>query len=186
MRNRIILLIQIIVILFFLTSNTYSDLKHYDGSDFDQISSRLKEVKTGISGSGYTQNKPDPLSKLTAKLVQKGKKYIKERGLNAAIAIINKKPRKFRDFKTYLFIINIKGDVLAHSGNPNFAGMNMLSTKDSRGHLFIQEYINNIQQFDGINYINILTLADDKQYIYNFVYLERIDNNLIIGAISKP
>jgi len=179
-------ILQIILVLFFLTSNTYSDLRPYDGPEFDQISPRLKEVKTGFSGSGYTQNKPDPLSRLTVKLVKKGEKYIKEMGLDSAIAIINKKPRKFRDFKTYLFIINMKGDVLAHSGNPNFAGTNMLSTRDSRGHLFIQEYVNNIQQFDGINYINILTLEDNKQYIYNFVYLERIDDNLIIGAIAIP
>jgi len=161
-------------------------MKPYDGPEFDQISPRLKEAKTAIPGSGYTQNKPDPLSKLTVKLVQKGKKHIEEIGIKAAIDIINKKPRKFRDFKTYLFIIDLNGNVLAHSGNPYFANKNMLSTKDSRGHLFIQEYINNIQQYDGINYMNLLTLADDTQYIYNFVYLESLDDNLIIGAVAKP
>jgi len=62
----------------------------------------------------------------------------------------------------------------------------MFSTKKSREYLFIKEYITNIKQYDGLNYINLLTLEDNTQYIYNFVYLERLDNNLIIGAIAKP
>ncbi len=186
MRNLKILLLLIAIILFFLTSIAYSDIKPYDGPEFDLISKRLKFEKTRIPGSGYIQRKPDPLNKLTEKLVFKGMKYIVKIGLENTIFQINKKPRKFRDFKTYLFIIDLNGNVLAHSGNPNFAGKNMLFTKDSRGYLFIQDYINNIHEYDGINYMNLLTLEDNTQYIYNFVYLERIDDNLIIGAVAKP
>ena len=185
MKSSVISLL-IIVIIFLLYSEIYSDIKPYDGSDFDLISHRLKETKTAIPGSGYTQRKPDPLSKLTVKLVQKGKKYVEKNGLDNTISLINEKPRKFRDFKTHLFIIDFNGNVLAHSGNSNFAGNNMLSTKDSRGYLFIQEYIYNIQQYEGINYINLLTSEDNTQYIFNFVYLERLDDNLIIGAVAKP
>ena len=185
MRNLLISLF-IIIVMFFLSSKIHSDVKSYDGPEFDLISYRLKTEKTKIAGSGYTQRKPDPLNKLTEKLVQKGMKYIAKHGLENTISLINKKPRKFRDFKTYLFIIDVNGNVLAHSGNPNFAGENMLSTKDSRGHLFIQDYINNIQEYDGINYMNLLTLEDDTQYIYNFVYLHKSDDNLIIGAVTKP
>ncbi|MEA2095773.1 MAG: cache domain-containing protein [Candidatus Cloacimonadota bacterium] len=184
MKNLEILLLLIISML--LSSKGYSDMKPYDGEEFDLISYRLKVEKTGIPGSGYVQRKPDPLSVLTKKLVHKCMKYVGKLGLESTISLINEKPRKFRDFKTFLFIIDIKGNVLAHSGNPNFAGKNMYSTKDSRGFLFIQEYVNNIQQYEGINYMNLLTFADDTQYIYNFVYLERIDENLIIGAVAKP
>ena len=186
MKNKIFSLLKIVIILFFLLSNLYSDLKPYDGEEWDLISYRLKVDKAKIAGSGYVQREPDPLSKLTEKLVKKGVEYIEKLGLESTISLINEKPRKFKDFKTYLFIIDLNGNVLAHSGNPHFAGNNMLSTKNSRGHLFIQEYINNIKQYDGINYMNLLTLADSTQYIYNFVYLERIDDNLIIGAVAKP
>ena len=186
MKNKIFSLLIIAIILFFLLSNLYSDLKPYDGEEWDLISYRLKVDKTKIAGSGYVQREPDPLSKLTEKLVKKGVEYIEKLGLKSTISLINEKPRKFKDFKTYLFIIDLNGNVSAHSGNPYFAGNNMLSTKNSRGHLFIQEYINNIEQYDGINYMNLLTLADSTQYIYNFVYLERIDDNLIIGAVAKP
>ncbi len=187
MKKSILMLLFIqIIIQFFLTTNLYSECRPYEGSDFDNISHRLKEEKVKIRGSGYTQNKPDSFSTLTVKLVQKGKKYIKKMGLKTAIDFINNKPRKFREFKTHLFIMNINGNVLAHSGNPNFTGMNMLSTKDSRGHLFVQEYLDNISELDGINYMNLKTLADDTRYIYNYVYLVRIDDDLIIGAVAKP
>ena len=179
-------ILQITAILFFLSSNVYSDMKPYDGDEYDLISDRLKEEKSKSSGSGYVQRKPDPLSSLTEKLVHKGMKYIGKLGLENTISLINKKPNKFRDFKSYLFIIDVNGNVLAHSGNPLFAGKNMLTTKDSRGCLFIQEYVHKLQQTDKINYINIVTLEDYSQYIFNYVYLERIDQNLIIGAVAKP
>jgi hypothetical protein len=173
-----------LVLLF--SSNLFSDLKPYDGEDFDLISHRIKDDKSKSYGSGYVQSKPDPVNTLPEKLVNKGLKYIRINGLENTVSLINNKPRKFRDFNTYLFIIDLNGNVLAHSGNPNISGKNMISAKDSRGYLFIQQYIHNIQDFDGINYMNLLTLEDQTQYIHNFVYLKKIDNNLIVGAVTKP
>ena len=147
---------------------------------------RLKVEKSTSLGSGYAHRKPDPLSSLTEKLVQKGIKYIGKLGMENTISLINKKPNKFRDFKSYLFIIDINGNVLAHSGNPLFAGKNMLTTKDSRGSLFIQEYIHKLQKNDKIYYVNVITMEDNSQYIFNYVYLKKIDQNLIIGAIARP
>ena len=184
MKNLEILLLLIISML--LSSKGYSDMKPYDGEEFDLISYRLKVEKTKIPGSGYVQRKPDPLNRLTGKLVQKGMKYIVKLGLENTISLINEKPRKFRDFKTHLFIIDINGNVLAHSGNPLFAGNNMMTTKNSIGRLFIQDYINKLHQVDKINYFNIITLEDNIPYIYNFVYLEKLDENMIIGAVATP
>ena len=184
MKNLEILLLLIISML--LSSKGYSDMKPYDGEEFDLISYRLKVEKTKIPGSGYVQRKPDPLNKLTEKLVLKGIKYIAKLGLENTISLINEKPRKFRDFKTYLFIIDINGNILAHSGNPLFAGNNMMNTKNSIGRLFIQDYINKLHQVDQINYFNIITLEDNIPYIYNFVYLEKLNDNMIIGAVATP
>ena len=184
MKNLEILLLLIISML--LSSKGYSDMKPYDGEEFDLISYRLKVEKTKIPGSGYVQRKPDPLNRLTGKLVQKGMKYIVKLGLENTISLINEKPRKFRDFKTHLFIIDINGNVLAHSGNPLFAGNNMMTTKNSIGRLFIQDYINKLHQVDQINYFNIITLEDNIPYIYNFVYLEKLNDNMIIGAVATP
>ncbi len=184
MKNLKILLLLIISIL--LSSKGYSDMKPYDGEEFDLISRRVRFEKTRIPGSGYVQRKPDPLNVLTKKLVLKGKKYFVKFGLERTINLINEKPRKFRDFKTHLFIIDINGNVLAHSGNPLFVGNNMMNTKNSIGRLFIQDYINKLHQVDQINYFNIITLEDNIQYIYNFVYLEKLNDNMIIGAVANP
>ncbi len=184
MKNFVIPLF-LIVILLSQPSKVDSDLKPYDGEEFDSISYREIFEETRIPGSGYAQRKPDPLNVLTKKLVQKCKRYIVKFGLESTISLINEKPRKFRDFKTHLFIIELNGNVLAHSGNPLFAGNNMISTKNSFGRLFIQDYINKLQQIDQINYFNIITSDDNIPYIYNFVYLEKINDNMIIGAVAK-
>jgi len=176
----------LIAIAMILTCLLIADHKPYDGPDFDMISHRIKPDKSKLSGSGYVQNKPDPLNKVIINLVNKGKKYISDIGLQNTINLINEKPKKFRDFKTTLFIIDLNGNVLAHSGNPLFAGNNMLETKDSSGRYFIKGYINNISLNDTKNYINILTLEDDTQYIYNFVYLEKLNENMFIGAVAIP
>jgi len=186
LKNLVFSFIRIATILFIISINLFSEMRPYEGPDFDQVSHRLKQEKSGTHGSGYVQRKPDKLNKLTENLVKKGLEYIEKNGLENTIILINNKPRKFKEFKTYLFIIDPKGNILAHSGNPNFAGKNMLTTKDSRGHLFIQEYINNSNEYGSINYMNLLTLADDTRYIYNFVCLEVLENNLIIGAVAKP
>ncbi len=184
MKHLLNLILIITAFLFFLSSHLYSEKKKNENEH--KWIKELKVEKSKSLGSGYVQRKPDPLSSLTEKLVQKGMKYIEKLGMEDTISLINKKPNKFRDFKSYLFIIDINGNVLAHSGNPLFAGKNMLTTKDSRGCLFIQEYIHNIQQINKINYINIVTLENYSQYIYNFVYLEKIDQDLIIGAVARP
>lgn len=186
MKNFVFSIIKIAIIFFLISINLFSEMRPYQGPEYDLISPRLKHKKSGNAGSGYVQRKPDKLNKLTENLVKKGLEHIVNIGLENTINLINSKPRKFKEFKTYLFIIDFNGNVLAHSGNPNFAGMNMLTTKDSRGHLFIQEYINNSREYSSINYINLLTLADDTQYIYNFVCLEVLENNIIIGAVAKP
>ncbi len=185
MKNYLILLISIVIIFSFF-SKLYSDLKPYDGEEFDLISYRLKFEKTRIPGSGYVQRKPDPLNVLTKKLVFRCKKFVVKFGLERTISLINEKPRKFRDFKTYLFIIDINGNILAHSGNSLFAGYNMINTKNSVGRLFIQDYINKLYQVDQVNYFNIITLEDNITYIYNFVYLEKLNDDIIIGAVAKP
>lgn len=57
MKNLKILLLLIVSIL--LSSKGYSDMKPYDGEEFDLISRRVRFEKTRIPGSGYVQRKPD-------------------------------------------------------------------------------------------------------------------------------
>ena len=175
--------LQNMILIIFLFSNLYSErIKDRD----HKLIERIKNENSKTSGSMSAERKPVPISYLPEILVQKCIEYFRKIGSENTISIINKKPRKFRDFKTYLFIIDIKGNILAHSGNPHFVGKNMLSTKDSRGHFFIQEYIDRTQQNNSVNYINWEISENNLQFAFNYIYLEKINQNLIIGAVAKP
>ncbi len=80
-------------------------------------------------------------------------KFTNEKGVDAAIAEINNKEGKFVTKNTYVFLMDLEGNELAHpyhamTGNPRSAvtasGRNVLKLfdfKDTNGKLFVQEYI---------------------------------------------
>jgi signal transduction histidine kinase len=80
-------------------------------------------------------------------------KFINEKGLDAAIAEFNNKEGKFVTKNTYVFLMDLEGNELAHpyhamTGSPFSAvtasGRNVLKLfdyKDTTGKLFVQEYI---------------------------------------------
>jgi cytochrome c len=80
-------------------------------------------------------------------------KFINEKGLDAAIAEINNKEGKFVTKNTYVFLMDLEGNELAHpyhamTGFPASAvtasGRKVLKLydyKDTTGKLFVQEYI---------------------------------------------
>jgi cytochrome c len=86
-------------------------------------------------------------------LTKDAAKFTNEKGLDAAIAEINNKEGKFVTKNTYVFLMDLEGNELAHpyhgmTGTPYSAvtasGMKVLKLldfKDTNGKLFVQEYI---------------------------------------------
>ncbi len=70
-------------------------------------------------------------------------KFINEKGLDAAIAEISNKEGKFVTKNTYVFLMDLDGNRLAHPyAAPNDPKiMNLFDRKDTTGKLFVQEYI---------------------------------------------
>jgi len=80
-------------------------------------------------------------------------KFINEKGLDTAIAEINDKEGKFVAKNTYVFLMDLEGNELAHPYHPmtgssysavTASGRNVLKLfdfKDTNGKLFVQEYI---------------------------------------------
>ena len=70
-------------------------------------------------------------------------KFINEKGLDAAIAEINNKEGKFVTKNTYVFLMDLDGNRLAHPyatpRDPKI--MRIFDMKDTTGKLFVQEYI---------------------------------------------
>jgi signal transduction histidine kinase len=70
-------------------------------------------------------------------------KFINEKGLDAAIAEIGNKEGKFVTKNTYVFLMDLDGNRLAHPyANPKDPKiMKLFDMKDTKGKLFVQEYI---------------------------------------------
>ena len=70
-------------------------------------------------------------------------KFINEKGLDAAMAEIGNKNGKFVSKNTYVFLMDLEGNRLAHPfpgpTAPQF--MKLFDQKDTTGKLFVQEYI---------------------------------------------
>jgi signal transduction histidine kinase len=70
-------------------------------------------------------------------------KFINEKGVDAAIAEIGNKEGKFVTKNTYVFLMDLEGNRLAHPyaspKDPKI--MNLFGQKDTTGKLFVQEYI---------------------------------------------
>ncbi len=169
-----------IVILLFFTSNLFSDyIKNYH----EPIKS-LKIIKSKSLGSGYVQRKPDPPNILTINLAEKAMKKIQLYGKERAFKLFTEKYKKFRKYNTYLFVLDMQGNVLAHTGNPNFVNTNLFNSKDFSGLYFVQDYITTIGQIDQIDYVDFFYYDTGQIYLIKYVHLERIDENCFLGCVA--
>ena len=68
---------------------------------------------------------------------------VKEKGLDAAVAEINKKDGKFVWKDTYVFLMDLDGKMLAHPMSPALIGKNLLDMKDKGepGKLLFKEFV---------------------------------------------
>ena len=68
---------------------------------------------------------------------------VNEKGLDAAIAEINKKDGKFVWADTYVFLMDLDGKMLAHPMSPALIGKNVLDMKDKGepGKLLFKEFV---------------------------------------------
>lgn len=67
--------------------------------------------------------------------------FTNEKGLDAAIKEISTKEGKFVSKNTYVYLLDMKGTLLAHPFNSKFIGKNLFDQKDTTGKLFVQEQI---------------------------------------------
>ncbi len=74
---------------------------------------------------------------------QEASQLIKEKGLEAAVAEINKKEGKYVWKDSYVFLMDLDGKMLAHPMSPALVGKNVLETKDKGepGKLLFREFV---------------------------------------------
>jgi cytochrome c len=74
---------------------------------------------------------------------QDASQMVKEKGLEAAVAELNKKEGKYVWKDSYVFLMDLDGKMLAHPMSPALIGKNLLETKDKGepGKLLFKEFV---------------------------------------------
>jgi len=73
--------------------------------------------------------------------VKEAVRLINDKGVDAAIAVINRKDGGFAWKDSYVFVVDFQGRTVANPLFPNHVGMNQMGLKNQDGRLIIQEFI---------------------------------------------
>ena len=73
--------------------------------------------------------------------VKEAVKLINDKGLDAAIAVINKKDGGFAWKDSYVFVVDFQGKTVANALFPDHVGRNQMGLANKDGRMIIQEFI---------------------------------------------
>jgi cytochrome c len=119
----------------------------------------------------------------TADLVRRGYQYMKASGVSVtAKDFTDKNVNTYRLGDLFLFVYDMKGNCIAHGGNPSFLGQNQFDLKDQDGVYYIREFIDQAKAGGG--------WVDAKlENSFQSTYVEKIDmgvDSYVIGASMFP
>lgn len=108
---------------------------------------------------------------------------INEKGLDAAVAMINDKDGPFVWKDSYVFLFDTDGNMLAHPIKPTLVGTNMMATKDKAGKLFFEDFMK-VANEAGEGWVDyVWTKPGSEELFQKTTYVYNIPGkNLIVAA----
>lgn len=107
---------------------------------------------------------------------------IKDKGLDAGIASINKKDGNFVSDTTFVILFDLDGTVLAHPLKPDTIGKNRLNDKDSKGKAYYKEYVE-VAKTKGSGWVDHMWSSPDKKEFPKKTYVKRVEGkDLAVAA----
>jgi cytochrome c len=117
--------------------------------------------------------------------VQKAIAFYKKTGKAIAMAEFTNPKGPFIQGDMYVFVLNLKGTLLAHGVNEKYIGHDFIDVKDSDGRSFVKEIVD-VANAKGKG------VADYKWYnpktkedLLKEVYFEKVDDVIICSGIYK-
>jgi cytochrome c len=117
--------------------------------------------------------------------VQKAIEFYKKTGKAIAMAEFTNPKGPFVQGDMYVFVLNLKGTLLAHGVNEKYIGQDFIDVKDSDGRSFVREIVD-VANAKGQG------IADYKWYnpktkedLEKEVYFEKVDDVIICSGIYK-
>jgi cytochrome c len=112
--------------------------------------------------------------------------FVKEKGLDAAIAMINKIDGPFVSKNTFVILFRLDGVVLAHPLKPWSRGVSRLEDKDSAGKAYYKEYVE-VAKTKGSGWVEHMWTSPDNQEFKKRTYVLRVEGkDLAVAAGYFP
>jgi len=116
-------------------------------------------------------------------MAEKAALYIKEHGIKASSAVLQKPP--YKDRSLYVFAFDKNGMVFVHGGTPAAFGTNILELKDVMGVSFGKLFMS-VKDRKWVNY-KYLDPSDKGLIKDKYSYIINIDGNRVgVGCYDQP
>jgi signal transduction histidine kinase len=117
--------------------------------------------------------------------VQKAIAFYKKAGKAIAMAEFTNPKGPFIEGDMYVFVLNLKGTMLAHGVNEKYIGQDFIDVKDSDGRSFIREIVE-VGNTKGSGFVDYKWYNPvTKEDLVKHVYFEKIDDVLICSGVYK-
>ena len=117
--------------------------------------------------------------------VKKAIAFYKKAGKAVALAEFTNPKGPFIEGDMYIFVLNLKGTMLAHGVNEKYIGLDFCDVKDSDGRSFIREIVEVANTkgngFVDYKWYNPVTKEDMEKH----VYFEKVDDLIICSGVFK-
>ena len=117
--------------------------------------------------------------------VQKAIEFYKKTGKAIAMAEFTNPKGPFVQGDMYVFVLNLKGTLLAHGVNEKYIGQDFIDVKDSDGRSFVKEIVD-VANAKGQGIVNYKWYnPKTKEDLQKEVYFEKVDDVIICSGIYK-
>lgn len=115
-------------------------------------------------------------------MVKKGVEFIKNNGKDKAFAEFNNPTGQFVKGDLYVMCYDMEGNNKCHGSNPKLIGKNLLEIKDATGVFIVKSFIETAKTkgkgWVDYKWPNAVTKAVENKS----TYVEKVDDNLLIGV----
>jgi len=109
-------------------------------------------------------------------------KLVNEKGIDAAVAEINKKDGEFVSDVTYVFIQKMDGTMIGHPMKASLVGKNLIELKDSEGKEFFKDMIN-VAKESGSGWVDYMwPKPGEEKPSPKTSYVLKVNDEVFVGA----
>jgi len=116
-------------------------------------------------------------------MVMKAIEYYNEHGQEEAFKAFEDQEGKFRDRDLYVFVMEHKGLMVSHGGNPGLVGKNIYELKDADGNFFSQKFEEVATSEEGEGWVDYKWPNPQTKKVENkSTFIKDLGNGLMVGV----